>query len=437
MASAGAPGELRVAHLSPGTPAIDVSITALTGSDPVTDPGTDLASALEYGEVGAFTEFPPGRYAVSLRAAGSGRTTPPALSEQVVVPPGGAVTVALTGPFADAGLQTLPDDLSPPPPGSARIRVLAAAAGAQAVDLSRADGQVLASGLLLGEAGDPVTVAAGPAVLRLDAGPGSVDVPADLAPGSVATLLVLDRPDGGVTLRVVVDAAAPAVAPVGGVEAGGGPSAPWVWWPVGALALSLLAVRNRRRLVVLTTGVVVAGLVQIPVGAVRAVADVPRPVVLTADTVHGEPAPTRVRVPTAGIDAALVGVGLDAGGALVVPADGATAGWYEDGTAPGAVGPAVLAGHVDAGGAPAVFARLDELQVGDPVLVDRGDGTTRAFVVSLVARYPKDAFPTAAVYGPTPGPELRLITCGGAFDRSVGSYVDNVVVHAVAAGPRV
>jgi hypothetical protein len=430
VAWAGAPGQLRVAHLSPDTPAIDVAIAPLTGSGPVTDPGRDLASALRYGDVGTFTEFPPGRYAVSLRKAGSGPTSPPALSEQIVVPPGGAVTVALTGLFADAGLQTLPEDLSPPPPGSARVRVLAAAAGAHAVDLSRADGPVLASGLLLGGAGDPVTVPAGPAVLRMDDGRGSVDVPADLAPGSVATLLVLDRPDGGLTLRVVVDAAGPAVVPTGGVEAGGGPSAPWAGWPVAALALSLAAVRNRRRLVVLTTGVVVAGLVQVPVGAVRAAADIPPPVVLAAEPADAPPGPTRVRVPAAGIDAPLEGVGLDATGALAVPQDGTTAGWYAQGTVPGASGPAVLAGHVDGGGAPAVFASLADLRPGDAVLVDRADGTTVTFVVTGVGRYPKSDFPTAAVYGPTTAPELRLITCGGAFDRAARSYLDNVVVYA-------
>jgi hypothetical protein len=92
----------------------------------------------------------------------------------------------------------------------------------------------------------------------------------------------------------------------------------------------------------------------------------------------------------------------------------------------------VLTGHVDGGGVPAAFARLDEVRSGDPVLVDRGDGTTLGFVVTRVERHPKTAFPTAAVYGPTTGAELRLITCGGAFDRVAGSYLDNVVVWARA-----
>lgn len=430
MASAGAPGLVRVAHLSPDTPAVDVAIAPVTGSDPVTEPGNDLATGLRYGDVGEFTGLPPGSYAISLRAAGGARSTPPALSERIVVPSGGAVTVALTGTFDDAALQALPEDLSPVPPGSARVRVLAAAAGAEALDVAHPGGPVLAAGLPFGAAGTPVVVPAGAARLRVDDGRGTVAVSADLAAGSVVTVLVLDRPDGGLALRVVLDAAAPAVVPAGGVEAGGGPAAPEIGWPVAALALAAAAVRSRRRLAVVAAGIVVAGLVPGPVADAVAA---PRAVVLAAAASDDVAAPTRVRVPSAGIDAPLAGVALDATGALAVPADGATAGWFARGPAPGAHGPAVLTGHVDGGGAPAVFARLGELRPGDTVLVDRADGTTASFVVTRVARHPKGAFPTAAVYGPTPGPELRLVTCGGTFDRSARSYLDNVVVWARAA----
>jgi hypothetical protein len=140
--------------------------------------------------------------------------------------------------------------------------------------------------------------------------------------------------------------------------------------------------------------------------------------------------PTRVRVPVIGLDSGLVDLGLDASGALEAPADFATAGWYAGGPAPGDVGPAVLAGHVDSSRGPAVFFRLRELTPGDAVLVDRADGSTATFAVTRVERHPKDAFPTAAVYGPTADAQLRLVTCGGDFDRSVGSYEDNVVVFA-------
>ena len=156
------------------------------------------------------------------------------------------------------------------------------------------------------------------------------------------------------------------------------------------------------------------------------------PVVLQARTARAVADPVRVRVPGIGVDSPLELLGIDGTGALETPADYGLAGWFDRGPAPGDVGPAVLAGHVDSSEGPAVFWRLRELTAGDEVLVDRADGTTARFVVTRVERHPKDAFPTDAVYGPTPDAQLRLITCGGEFDRSVRSYRDNVVVFATA-----
>ncbi|MEX5716749.1 class F sortase, partial [Geodermatophilus maliterrae] len=154
------------------------------------------------------------------------------------------------------------------------------------------------------------------------------------------------------------------------------------------------------------------------------------PVVLAQRPEATPAAPTRVRVPAIGVDSGLADLGLDAAGALEVPAEPDTAGWYAGGTVPGAVGPAVVTGHVDSADGPAVFHRLRDLTAGDEVLVDRADGTTARFTVTRVERHPKDAFPTRAVYGPTADAQLRLVTCGGDFDRSVGSYEDNVVAFA-------
>jgi LPXTG-site transpeptidase (sortase) family protein len=141
--------------------------------------------------------------------------------------------------------------------------------------------------------------------------------------------------------------------------------------------------------------------------------------------------PTRVRVPRIGVDSSLVSLALDKAGKLEAPKVYDKAGWYSGGPAPGDVGPAVLAGHVDSKAGPAVFYRLHELKVGDKIEVRRGRDTV-TFTVTGVTKHPKDRFPTAAVYGPTPGPELRLVTCGGVFDRLRNSYRDNVVVFAVA-----
>jgi hypothetical protein len=141
--------------------------------------------------------------------------------------------------------------------------------------------------------------------------------------------------------------------------------------------------------------------------------------------------PTRLRIRAIHVDTPLERLRLDATGALETPKDYAHAGWFAGGSAPGDVGPAVIAGHVDSTTGPAVFFRLDRLRPGDVVEVARAAGWV-GFRVVEVSRYPKDRFPTTRVYGPTPDPQLRLITCSGAFDSAQRSYVDNTVVYAVA-----
>jgi hypothetical protein len=140
--------------------------------------------------------------------------------------------------------------------------------------------------------------------------------------------------------------------------------------------------------------------------------------------------PVAVSIPAIGVDASLVRLGLNADGTLEVPADVAVAGWYGLGPRPGAPGAAVLAGHVDSTAGPAVFFRLRQLRPADVVDVRRADGSTAVFRVYAVREYAKTAFPTSTVYGATAAPELRLITCGGAFDASTGHYADDVVVFA-------
>lgn len=155
--------------------------------------------------------------------------------------------------------------------------------------------------------------------------------------------------------------------------------------------------------------------------------------------------PTSIRIPKIGVMSTLVPLGLTEAGELAVPPvdQPGQAGWYAgadpefdgDEIMPGQVGPAVVAGHVDgivAGrkGQPGVFARLRELAPGDEIQVERDDGVTLRFSVYAVAEYDKDQFDSDAVYGPTPGPELRVITCSGPFDRQAGHYTRNTVVSA-------
>lgn len=140
--------------------------------------------------------------------------------------------------------------------------------------------------------------------------------------------------------------------------------------------------------------------------------------------------PSRLRIASLGVDTALEQLAVDGTGQLQSPKVYEEAGWFAAGTAPGDPGPAVLAGHVDSRTGPAVFYKLHELQAGDRVEVRRG-AAWLTFRVTARERYAKAGFPSDRVYGPTPLPELRLITCGGDFDAARHSYRDNVVVYAV------
>jgi len=142
--------------------------------------------------------------------------------------------------------------------------------------------------------------------------------------------------------------------------------------------------------------------------------------------------PTELTIPVIAVRTRLVYLGLTSSGALQVPAATSVAGWYTGSSRPGAVGPAVIVGHIDSYTGPGIFYRLADLHAGDRIYLRRSDGTLVVFRVTAVRVYPKDRFPTQSVYGPTPDPELRLITCGGTFDPFRHSYLSNVVVYAAA-----
>ena len=144
--------------------------------------------------------------------------------------------------------------------------------------------------------------------------------------------------------------------------------------------------------------------------------------------------PVSLTIPLIGVKTNLITLGLTASGALQVPPTFSVAGWYTGSPRPGAIGSAIIVGHIDSTSGPAVFYRLSELRRGDDVYVRRADGTMVMFRVTAVQQYLKDEFPTQAVYGPTPDAELRLITCGGAFDYATGHYLSNIVVYATQAG---
>jgi LPXTG-site transpeptidase (sortase) family protein len=144
-------------------------------------------------------------------------------------------------------------------------------------------------------------------------------------------------------------------------------------------------------------------------------------------------APVSLTIPLIGVQTKLLKLGLTSSGALQVPplSMAGVAGWYKGSPRPGSIGSAIIVGHVDTTSGPAVFDRLDQLSRGDKIYVKRADGTVVEFRVTALQSYPKDHFPTEDVYGPVPDPELRLITCGGTFDRTTGHYLSNFVVYAV------
>ncbi|GAA4687270.1 LPXTG-site transpeptidase (sortase) family protein [Promicromonospora umidemergens] len=143
--------------------------------------------------------------------------------------------------------------------------------------------------------------------------------------------------------------------------------------------------------------------------------------------------PVAVRIPGIDVESPVHGLGLDAEGKLQVPTGERynEVAWYDGSPTPGEVGPAVLEGHVTGTGyAPSVFFELGDTRKGDLIEVDRADGTTATFEVTEVKSSPKDDFPRIDVYGATDGPELRVITCGGTFDKDAGRHLDNVIVFA-------
>lgn len=159
----------------------------------------------------------------------------------------------------------------------------------------------------------------------------------------------------------------------------------------------------------------------------------------TNGLVLAESHPVSVAIPAIGVRSRLVDLGLDADGAMEVPRDPSLAGWFTGSPSPGALGPAVIAGHVTWNRAPAVFRHLGRLHPGDRVEVVRKDGRTAVFTVDRVARYAKSRFPTEAVYGTIDHAGLRLITCGGTYDTAQHRYLDNVVVFGrltTVRGPR-
>lgn len=141
----------------------------------------------------------------------------------------------------------------------------------------------------------------------------------------------------------------------------------------------------------------------------------------------GASPPIEIAIPAIDVTSAIVDLGRNADGTVEVPSSFHLVGWYKLAVTPGQVGPAVFLGHVDSQSGPGIFYRLGQLRIGDRVVVTRRDGRAVTFAITGVREYAKVAFPSIDVYGDTPTPTIRLVTCGGAFDAATGHYLSNVV----------
>jgi sortase (surface protein transpeptidase) len=139
--------------------------------------------------------------------------------------------------------------------------------------------------------------------------------------------------------------------------------------------------------------------------------------------------PTRLLVPSINVNAAVEPVGTDAQGRMGVPSQASNVAWFKLGSAPGDVGDAVIAGHLDWTSSPAVFWYLGRVHRGDAITVVRADGSSVKFVADSTTTVPYDSS-TDSLFTIDGPPSLTLITCAGAWDRQRGTYLQRLVVHA-------
>jgi hypothetical protein len=251
-AALASPSYVRLAHLSPDTPEVDVYMTSYTRPD-----WRFLLKGVGYGAVSPYQRVQPDRYAVSMRPAGAPASSPPVLSTNIDAAAGKAYTVAGVGPYAALGLAVLDDDLTLPSPGQARVRVLNGSAKAKNVSVTVQGGPTVTDDVAFAKTTPYSAVLAGKWTLQV-ASTSQPDLEAtaavNLSAGDVYSLVVLDAGDGGLTLAAHPDAVSAAVTPSGSIETGGGgtaaPHLPLrVPAGVGALGIALLGaayVRSRR-----------------------------------------------------------------------------------------------------------------------------------------------------------------------------------------------
>jgi hypothetical protein len=231
---------IRVAHFSPDTPGVDIYLTSFAG-------GTTrlwLPDAT-YGGVSPYGSVSPGLYVVSIRLHGTPASSKPAVSWNLDLRAGQVYTTAAVGVNKSLKTIVLHDDLTPPPAGKSRIRVVQGASRAPRADVI-GSGAAIANNLAFASSTSYSIIGAGSLSLRAQArGLPNVTAAAQLPlrGGTVNSVLVLDSPGGGITLKSVLDAAGSSVMPVGAVPAGGGGTARLLAqhaWPRGWPSVGLI-----------------------------------------------------------------------------------------------------------------------------------------------------------------------------------------------------
>lgn len=220
-AGAATVGYVRLAHLSPDTPEVDVYLDDLSGPA-----DTQVFKAVGYGVMSAYLPLPAGRYAVSMRQKGAAASTPPVLTTDVTVATGQAYTVAGVGRYADLGLRILEDDISAPAEGKSKVRVVQASVRAPVLDIGSASGATIANGVQFATTTDYREVNPGDWQVRLKPSGGDATIAkCTMAEGGVYSLIVLDAKSGGLTTELREDAKGGVVIPAGGVDTGAGGAA--------------------------------------------------------------------------------------------------------------------------------------------------------------------------------------------------------------------
>src|ERR1700685_3233781 len=211
-------GWIRLAHLSPNTPAVDVYLYSFGDSN-----AEIVLHHVAYGTVSPYEAVSAGDYSVAMRASGASPSSQPVLSTSVTIQAGHAYTVAGMGPESGLRLAVLNDDLSTPS-GKSLVRVIEASLKDQSVSVSFGS-QVLSSKLAFGTASSYFTVTPGTETVKVTANGGDANSTVTLAPGTVHTLVVLDGANG---LEIVnlEDAAGAGDVPAGAAAAGVGGTAP-------------------------------------------------------------------------------------------------------------------------------------------------------------------------------------------------------------------